>query len=358
MSAQILRIIDANCNRIGEGLRFIEDVARFTLDDASLSQQLRTMRHSIIKSINELGIRLISERNADTDVGANRRLINQQQDLPSLITANAKRAEEGLRVIEELSKLPEINQTLASNEFQKARFNLYTFEQKLLSRILRRQKITRLTGIYVILDTKILAGKDEIKAATQAISGGAKILQLRDKHHKKRRLITMAQELKDLCHKSDILFIINDHLDVALAVDADGLHIGQEDVPLTVARREMPIDKIIGCSATNLKQALKLETEGADYIAVGAVYPTSTKTNASIVGIEFLKQIKQKVTLPIVAIGGIDKDNIREVISAGADAVAVVSAVLQQDDIEKATRQMVSKIAQKRKCNAKPGKDR
>jgi thiamine-phosphate pyrophosphorylase len=108
----------------------------------------------------------------------------------------------------------------------------------------------------------------------------------------------------------------------------------------------------------NLKQALKLEAEGADYIAIGAVYPTLTKTNASIVGIEGLQQIKQKVAIPVVAIGGINKDNIREVISAGADAVAVISAVFQQDDIEKATRQMVSKIAQKRNRNRNPGKNR
>jgi thiamine-phosphate pyrophosphorylase len=250
MPSKILRVIDANCNRIGEGLRFLEDIARFTLNDATLSQQLKTIRHSIIKSISKLGIRLISERNADSDVGANVELTNQQQDLPSLITANAKRAEEGLRVIEELSKLPEISVALDSNEFQQARFNLYTFEQKLLSRILRRQKITRLTGLYAILDTQVLGRKDEIKAATQAINGGAKILQLRDKHHEKRRLVAVAQKLKDLCRKSHILFIINDHLDIALAVDADGLHIGQEDLPLAIARREMPIDKIIGCSAT------------------------------------------------------------------------------------------------------------
>jgi thiamine-phosphate pyrophosphorylase len=346
--AQTLRIIDANGNRISEGLRFLEDVARFVLNDAILSQQLKTIRHGISKSIGKLGIKLISERDSESDVGANSKS-GKQQELPDLVTANAKRVEEGLRVIEELAKLPEISPMLDSLEFQRARFNIYTLEQKLLSRILRQQKITRLTGLYVILDTQVLGTKNEIDIATKVIRGGARILQLRDKHYEKGRLLAIAQKLKDLCHKADALFIINDHLDIALAVDADGLHIGQEDLPLPLVRKELPIDKIIGCSTINLDQALKAEAEGADYIAVGAIFPTPTKKDAIVVGIEQLRQIKQEIALPIVAIGGINKSNVIEVMSAGANSAAVISAVLKQDDVEEATREMISKIEQKRK---------
>lgn len=358
MPRQTLRIIDANCNRIGEGLRFLEDVARFVLDDATISKQLRAIRHDVIKSVSKFGVKLISARDSNGDVGANAASFSKQQDLPSLITANAKRVEEGIRVLEELSKLSEMSQAVDSGHFQRARFDLYAIEKELLSKILRQQKIARLTGLYVIVDTQILGTRDAVAAAAQAILGGAKIIQLRDKHSEKGKLVATAQKLKDLCQKSKTLFIINDHLDIALAVDADGLHIGQEDLPLPIARKELPVDKIIGCSTTNLKQSLKAELEGADYIAVGAVFPTPTRKDYEVVGIERLQQVKRKISIPVVAIGGINQDNITEVISAGADAAAVISAILNQDDIEKATREMVNIIAQKRKGNRKSGKDR
>lgn len=353
-----LRIIDANCNRIGEGLRVLEDVARFVLNDTSLCQQLKSTRHSVTKNISRLGINLISGRDSESDVGANSKSISQHQDLSSLVIANAKRVEEGLRVIEEMAKLPEIGTTLESSEFQQARFNLYTFEQKLLSRVLRQQKIKWLSGLYVIIDTNVLGTKDELDAADKAIRGGAKIIQLRDKYHEKSKLLEIARKIKNLCYKSNTLFIINDHLDIALAADADGLHIGQEDLPLTVARKALPIDKIIGFSAINLRQAQKAEAEGADYIAAGSIFPTTTKPDITVVGLRTLHQIKQKTSIPIVAIGGINKDNINEVMAAGADAAAVISAILNQDNIEKATREIISKIEQKRKDNKKSRKYR
>ena len=347
MPSQTLRIIDANCNRIGEGLRFLEDIARFALNAAALSQQLRTMRHSLVKNLSKFGTNLLSERDSEADVGINIKSASGQKDLPSLVTANAKRVEEALRVMEEIAKLPEISQTLDSNDFKKVRFDLYALERELLSKILRQHKAERLTGLYIILDTETLGMKGEIDAATKAIRGGAKVIQLRDKHRGKGELLVIAQELKNLCHKSDTLFIINDYLDIALATDADGLHIGQTDLPLSVVREELPIDKIIGCSTATPAQALKAEAEGADYIAAGSIFPTPSKKDATVVGIEGLRQIRQAITIPLVAIGGINKDNIAEVIAAGANAAAVISAVLAQKDIEQATRQLVAEIEQK-----------
>ncbi|MCK4331642.1 MAG: thiamine phosphate synthase, partial [Dehalococcoidia bacterium] len=259
MPPQTLRIIDANCNRISEGLRFLEDIARFLLNDAALCQQLKSMRHTLVESLSIFGPDLLSQRNSEADAGVNIELVSQRQDLPSLVTANAKRVEEGLRVIEELAKLPEIGPVLHSKDFERARFNLYTLERQLLSKVLRQQKITRLTGLYVIIDTQTLGLKNEVETARKAIRGGARIIQLRDKQHGKGELLAVAQKLKDLCHKSDALLIINDHLDIALAADADGLHIGQTDLPLSVVRRELPIDKIVGCSTTTLAQAMRAE---------------------------------------------------------------------------------------------------
>jgi thiamine-phosphate pyrophosphorylase len=350
---QTLRIIDANCNRISEGLRLLEDIARFLLSDAALCQELKSMRHSVVENLSRFGPGLLSQRNSEADVGVNIESVSQRQDLPSLVIANAKRAEEGLRVIEELAKLPEISPTLRSKDFEQARFNFYTLERSLLSKVLRQQKMTRLTGLYVIIDTELLDMKNEIEAASKVIRGGAGIIQLRDKQHGKGELLAIAQKLKDLSRKSDALFLINDHLDIALAADADGLHVGQTDLPLSVVRRELPIDKIVGCSTTTLAQALKAEADGADYVAVGSMFASPTKEGTTVVGLERLRQIKQGISIPLVAIGGINRDNIAQVMAAGADSAAVISAVLAQQNVERATRQLVKEIEQKTESHRK-----
>ena len=357
MPRQTLRILDANCNRVGEGLRFLEDVARFLLNDAAASNQLKAMRHNLVKSLSTFGAAMLSERDPKADVGFGTQL-SQHQDLPSLVTANAKRVEEALRVVEELAKLPDLSATLRSKDFEQARFNLYALEKELLSRLMRQQKIKQLAGLYVIIDTQILGLKDAIDAASKAIRGGAKVIQLRDKQHGKGEVLTAALKLRGLCCKSNILFIVNDYLDIALASDADGIHVGYDDLPLSVVRKELPIDKIIGLSTHTLAQAQEAEAEGADYIAVGSIFSSPTKINTAVVGLEHLRQVRKTVSTPIVAIGGINKENIGEVIAAGADAAAVISAVLTQKDIESATRQLVKEIEKKTKRHKKSGSHR
>jgi thiamine-phosphate pyrophosphorylase len=136
-----------------------------------------------------------------------------------------------------------------------------------------------------------------------------------------------------------------------MAVDADGLHIGQEDLPLPVVRRELPIDKIVGCSVTTVSQATKAQNEGADYIAVGSMFPTTTKKEATVVGVDMLKELKRMVSTPLVAIGGINQNNVGEVVTAGADAIAVISAVLGEEDIRGAVQRLISKMElAKEKC--------
>ena len=352
MPRQTLRIIDANCNRIGEGLRFLEDVARFLLNDASLSHQLKAMRHNLVKSLSQFGPALMSERNAETDVGIGTE-ISHQQDLLSLVTANARRVEEALRVVEELSKLPDLSSALHSKDFETARFNLYTLQRELLSRLTRQQKIKQLTGLYVIIDTQTLGFKGEVDAARKAINGGARVIQLRDKQRSKGELLAIAKKLRDLCRKSNVLFIVNDYLDIALASEADGIHIGQDDLPLSVIRKELPVDKVIGLSTSTLAEAQKAEAEGVDYIAVGSIFSSPTKPKATVVGLERLRQIGKAISIPIVAIGGINRQNIGEVMATGADSAAVISAVLNQKDIESAARQLVKEIEKAAKSHRK-----
>jgi thiamine-phosphate pyrophosphorylase len=346
ISRQTLRIIDANLNRISEGLRLLEDLARLVLNDASLSQQLKTMRHEFVTSDWSFQQQLLEARNSESDVGIDIKAPGQEKrrGLPITVVANARRVQESLRVVEELAKsLPGLD----SERFKQARFNLYTIEQNLVSKLLRQDKIKRLSGLYVIIDSQALKGLSHIEAASQVISGGARIIQLRDKVRSKKELLPISQQLKDLCAEHDVLFIIDDYLDLVLATDADGLHLGQDDLPIKVARKLLPIDKILGGSTTTVDQATIAQAEGADYIAVGSIYPTSSKEKAKVVGLKRLRQVRQAVSLPLVAIGGITRDNAAEVIAAGADSVAVISAVLHADSPEEAARQIVDKIKHK-----------
>jgi thiamine-phosphate pyrophosphorylase len=344
-------MIDVNLNRSSEGLRVLEDVARFLLNDAELSQRLKSLRHDLGRETKSLSVVLLSQRDSEHDVGRphskDKELIMEATSLRGLldlVTANAKRVEESLRVVEELAKLPRISTMLNSASFEQTRFALYTLERDLISRISRRDKIEKLPGLYVILDRQFLAGRDELDIAGQIIEGGARVIQLRDKQSKKGELLIVAQKLKELCSQAGVLFIINDYLDLAMAVDADGLHIGQEDLPLPVVRRELPIDKIVGCSVTTVSQVTKAQNEGADYIAVGSIFPTTTKKEATVVGVDMLKELKRIVSTPLVAIGGINQNNVGKVVAAGADAVAVISAVLSEKDIRGAVQKLVAKM--------------
>ena len=342
--SRTLRIIDANLNRIGEGLRLLEDLARLLLNDAELTQQLKTMRHELVMGSWSFNRQLIEARDSAGDVGVDIEVPagEEQRGLPTTVVANARRVQESLRVMEELAKVPETK--LDSEKFKQARFNLYSIEQNLLSRLLRRDKVKRIAGLYVIVDTQALKGRSHIQVAAQAIGGGAKVVQLRDKLGSKRELLPIAQQLKELCAEQNVPFIINDYPDLVLATDADGLHLGQDDLPISVARKLLPMDKILGCSARTVEQAAIAESEGADYIAVGSIYPTPSKGTAEVVGLDRLRQVRQAVALPMVAIGGITRDNVAEVIAAGADSVAVISAVLSAEDVEDAARQIAATL--------------
>ena len=344
MKHDILRIIDASLNRIGEGLRVLEEYARFSLDDTALTQQLKNLRHRLVRVDPKLQEQLLRGRDPAGDVGADMEVPGEdkRRDAAGVIAANARRVQESLRVMEEIARDAELN--LETNTYKQARFTLYSIEKDLTGRMLRRDKLKRLAGLYVIIDAAFLKGRSLTEVAAQAIRGGAATIQLRDKERKARAFLNSAVELRDICSKHNVLFIVNDSLEVALASDADGLHVGQDDLPVAVARRWLPIDKILGCSARTLDEAKKAGAEGADYLGVGAIFPTTTKDTAGATGTEIIKEIKQGVDLPLVAIGGINQTNLKSVMKAGADAAAVISAVMGAADAEKATRQLVKII--------------
>jgi len=300
------------------------------------------MRHQLIIGGRSFQQQLLQSRNSEGDVGVDIEVAGEEKEreLPMALVANARRVQESLRTLEELAKVPGTTPELDPEKFKQARFALYTIEQKLLSRLLRQDKLKYISGLYVIIDTQALKGRRHIEVASQAIRGGARTIQLRDKTLGKRELLPVAQQLKNLCAEHNVLFIINDYLDVALDTDADGLHLGQDDLLVEVARKLLPLGKILGCSVTTVEQAMAAQSEGADYVAVGSMYPTPSKETAKVVGLERLSQVRQAISLPLVAIGGITKDNASEVMAAAADSVAVISAVLGAESPEEASRQI------------------
>lgn len=338
------RIVDASLNRAAEGLRYLEDVARFMLNSQSLTQSLKTIRHDLVISEWNFQKQLLISRNSGGDVGVDIEVPadkEQPRDLPSSIVANSRRVQEALRTLEELAKVSSLTPKLTTEKIQKFRFELYRLEKEIIGTLLRQDKAKGISGLYVVIDTLALKGCSHVEIALPVIRGGARIIQLRDKTMDRGALLPIARELKDLCAWSNALFIINDYLDVALAVQADGLHLGQTDMPISVARQLVPMDMMLGCSVTSVEMALRAQADGADYVAVSAVYPTPSKAGVTAVGIDVLQQVKQAVAVPVVAIGGIDSGKLHELKATGVDAIAVISAVLGADSPEAATRQMI-----------------
>jgi len=187
-------------------------------------------------------------------------------------------------------------------------------------------------SLYLVTDRDLLGGKDLVATVEQAILGGVSLVQIREKNASSLNFFQTALLLKKLTERYKIPLIVNDRLDIALAVEADGLHIGQEDLPLSAARKILGPNKIIGVSAATLEEALAAQAGGADYLGVGAMFPTATKDNADRVSLQTLADIKRQVSIPVVAIGGINESNISQVMASGIEGVAVVSVIIASDD--------------------------
>lgn len=197
--------------------------------------------------------------------------------------------------------------------------------------------------LYAVTDRKDADSQALYKQVEAALKGGVTILQLREKNLDEDEFIREAVKIKELCHSYDVPLIINDNVEVALKSGADGVHVGIEDTPVAEIRKRVPSDFIIGATAKTVAQAQEAETSGADYIGVGAVFPSPTKKNAVRITKSELKEICSSVSIPAVAIGGICYDNADELIKGGMSGIAVVSAVFSAEDIESATKKLKEK---------------
>jgi len=211
--------------------------------------------------------------------------------------------------------------------------------------------LRRPLDLYVIVDTAVAGDRDPVALAAAAIAGGATAIQLRAKDLPTVRQVAVARALADLARRHAVLFIVNDRLDVALAVEADGVHLGWEDLPPADARRLLGPERVLGVSAGNLEEARAALAAGADYLGVGPIFPTRTKADAGeAIGLEGLRAIRALSPVPIVAIGGITAENAAAVIAAGADGVAVISAVLLAPDPTAAARRLRQVIDEARRA--------
>ena len=194
--------------------------------------------------------------------------------------------------------------------------------------------------LYAVTDRHWLNGRTLYSQVEEALKGGATFIQLREKELDKEHFLEEAKEIKELCRRYQVPFVINDNVEIALAVDADGVHVGQSDMEAGDVRAKLGPDKMIGVSAQTVEQAVMAEQNGADYLGVGAVFPTGSKADALEVSHDTLKAICKAVKIPVIAIGGISKENILELSGSGICGIAVISAIFAKDDIEEAAREL------------------
>lgn len=320
------RIADVNLNRLNEALKFIEDVIRFSLENKVLLIRIRKIRNEFLKIKKDISLAdIINSRQSSHDLGRTAKFdIQTKKTSEDLIIANLTRAKESARIIEEILK--SINLKI-SNRMKEIRFQLYDLEKYIIGCL---KKIFN-PRINVVIDEKYLSAY-RIKNMMDVLeNNGVTMIQLRIKTLSDRKFYNYAVRIKKFLKKKEIKFIINNRLDIARASGADGVHLGQDDMPAKMARRILGENYIIGVSAHNIDEANKAEKEGADYIGVGSIFRTKTKSDAHICGLSVLKSICKKITIPVVGIGGITNRNYRDVFRAGAAGIAVSSYLFEGD---------------------------
>ena len=301
---QTYRLLDANINRAREGLRVLEDICRFILDDIQLTDKIKTIRHTLKDLVGIPDSLLVASRGSDEDV-ARGRSVPRRADLHQIVTANAKRAAEALRVLEEFCA--------RGSAIKDQRYLVYDLEKIIRQKVLLRQPFYR--DVYVI--------SDRPGVLIDAVKNGARIVQLRDKDNDQETIYQKLLPVKKLKESSDFVLIVNDYPELVARADADGVHIGQDADP-AAARQIIGADKILGLTTHNIAQARKAVEFGANYISAGPVWATPTKPGRQPVGLEYVRAVAANIDLPFVVIGGIDLTNAQSVIDAGANTIGVV----------------------------------
>ncbi|RKY25599.1 MAG: thiamine phosphate synthase [Planctomycetota bacterium] len=344
MERSIYRIIDANFNRAREATRVIEEFCRFRLNSSLLTERAKQLRHELSASIDKLdGGRLISSRDTVSDVGIGKTIPNQLQrsDLKSCFTAGAKRLTEALRVLAEMTQT--LNPSIAET-IEKLRYTAYTLEKDITIFSDTTEKFKQVK-LYVIISSSVAS--EVLSLTSQCVAGGADCIQLRSKKLQDDVLFTLADKFTRICKADGVLGIINDRTDIAVATGADGVHLGQNDLPVEQARKLAPSPLIIGKSTHSLEQLHAACQENPTYVGLGPVFATTTKPGTQAVGLDYVNKGTRMLAntgIGHVAIGGITPDNVEDVLRAGAKAIAVCAAITKTSNPTAACRLLKEKI--------------
>ena len=330
--SSVYRILDASANRAGEGLRTMEEIARFVLDDSKLTSEFKSQRHCLAGALKAISrVSLLKARNTGGDVGTEITGAGEylRADLADVVAAAAARTQQSLRVLEEYTKTigPEI-----SAELEQIRYRCYTACAAIELRVVTRSENCRLhsSSLYVLMSCG--SSHSNFQAKVEELLGGeADVIQLRDRSADDRTLISRARAGTEIARRLGKVFIMNDRADLALAADTDGVHVGQEELPVADARRIVG-NRFVGVSTHSIQQARDAVKDGADYIGCGPVFSSKTKCFTEFVGTEFLAQVADEIQIPTFAIGGIDLTNVDQVVRSGMHRIAVTGAIRDSDD--------------------------
>ena len=333
---QIYRIIDANLNRCSEGLRVVEEIGRFILSDTSLQRSTKTLRQELTRifSGNRFNVSrrvgfVASGRDSETDIGRRYSTASEMDraGIEDVLKSNFSRSEESARVLEEFTKM--IDSELSS-KIKQFRFKLYTLEKRFIEKHLSQTKREFLlnAGFYPIIDRNLLGESDPVSIANQVLSAGVKIMMYQDPVSSDSEKYRVCIELARLCRRKKVHLIISGSVDLALASEAAGVHLYQDDMPVSAARSILGPQAFIGTTAHNKTSIRQAAEKDADYIAVGPVFKSGGTTYRSV-GVELVTWARQNIALPVVAIGGINIKNIEQVIAGKPNAIAVASGMFQ-----------------------------
>lgn len=333
---EIKRLLDANINRAAEGIRVLEDISRFCYNNMNMSEKLKKIRHSIRKNNNNICRQIIEARDIRSDIGpalSSKLNIDGKQNLGQLAEANFKRTEEALRCCEEALKV--LGMDGLSRKYEALRFEIYSIEKEFHQKLFAEKRKFKLnTNLYCITSEEHSKGRDNIEVVERMIDAGIKVIQYRDKNKSMLEKYRQCVKIREMTLQAGVTFIINDHADLAKSVCADGVHLGQDDLPVDEVRKVVGTQIILGVSTHSPEQALKAVEDGADYIGVGPLLRTFTKKGVcDPVGLEYLDFVLENIHIPHVAIGGIKLHNIGEVRKRGAKCIALVTEIVSADDI-------------------------
>ncbi|MEK6973257.1 MAG: thiamine phosphate synthase [archaeon] len=342
IDSKTLNIIDANIDRALEGLRFIEDVCRFALQNKELNSRLKKNRHEIIKTLKSLALNrtdLAISRAKGNDVGSN--ILQKEEfnkNFDELLLANFSRMQESLRVLEELSKIYSIS---AAKSFKSLRFYNYKIQTDffILYKKSQRMKIFNNSKIYAVLTLK--DSKKYIPLVKSLLKAGIRIIQLRAKTLSDKEILKIGKQLLLLTKKFNAILIIDDRADLAFAIGADGVHLGQDDLSVKDARAILGNEFVMGKSTHSKKQVDSALKENPDYFSVGPIFNTNTVPYKPV-GPSLIKYAKTK-NKPFVAIGGLNLETMHIAFKSGAKRIAVVKAVCNVPNPEKSARLILAK---------------